>query len=95
MEKDGREAGATEFENEAEALGIGIEQRGDDNQDMEIGDEVLGLRDSYGASVLHIAALHGYSSVLTTILDKWIGDVNLEDGMTWDGDHFPVCVSGP
>ena len=80
VEKDGREAGATEFENEAEALGIGIEQRGDDNQDMEIGDEMLGLRDSYGASVLHIAALHGYSSVLTTILDKWIGDVNLEDG---------------
>ena len=79
-EKDGREVGATEFEKEGEALGIGVRQRGDDNQDMEIGDEVLGLRDSYGASVLHIAALHGYSSVLTTILDKWIGDVNLEDG---------------
>ena len=80
VEKDGREEGATDFQKEAEALGGGDGQRGDDNQEMEIGDEVLGLRDSYGASVLHIAALHGYSSVLTTILDKWIGDVNLEDG---------------
>jgi ankyrin repeat protein len=79
VEKDGQ-AGATDFEKQAEALGGGDGQRGDDNQELEIGDEVLGLRDSYGASVLHIAALHGYSSVLTTILDKWIGDVNLEDG---------------
>ena len=80
VEKDGREAGATNEGKEAEALGRGDGQREDDDQDMDIGDEVLGLRDSYGASVLHIAALHGYSSVLKTILDKWIGDVNLEDG---------------
>lgn len=74
----GREGGASKFEEKAEEGRD--EQKGEGNEDLEIGEEVLGLRDSYGASVLHVAALHGYSSILEQILEKWSGDVNLEDG---------------
>ena len=74
----GRAAGASKFEEKAEASRD--EEKGEVDQDVEISEEVLRLRDSYGASVLHVAALHGYSSVLAQILEKWSGDVNLEDG---------------
>jgi hypothetical protein len=38
---------------------------------VEVSDQVLGLRDAYGASVLHVAALNGKSGVLAQVFLKF------------------------
>jgi hypothetical protein len=46
---------------------------------IEVDDKLLGLRDGYGASVLHIASVNGYHSILEQILHLWRGDGNVFD----------------
>jgi hypothetical protein len=46
---------------------------------IEVDDKLQGVRDGYGACVLHIASVNGYHSILEQILNFWRGDGNVFD----------------